>query len=425
MSKFRFIFILLLIHTISVFAQTSSKRFCQELVSSNQNTAHVDKNEPNRKLELSFLFNAIFTPQKIVEIKGLPQSPLTNRYSESSSTELKYVFILTPQEFLTKKERKALKDLKRNLKVEFNNLKDSILFKELSNTTDINHCLKYFNEHEEKMKKILSLDSKIKTLKKLQAKDQNLQTYKLIRSKTKFLLKDGWKIIEGATYYRANELLNNNATRAIFIAHSAKDGRILDAKNNTIPSNFFKSMPNSLAQIIMYSCNSLKVIKHYDIKSTRDNYEYFYPLTVKRYKSFLGDTTPILSLKKIKALSLKSYSDKIQHSKKCQFSIESQHTNPGYSLYLNNNYIGSLSNTRNVNSFEFDCSLLTSKNSIKVFRTKDSRLVSTNDRFISIKINTIDKHEVRFFKNHYSKINSNHIVSLINFNYKTTHKEKL
>ena len=431
LSKYLIILILLVSNNLwaNASVETSKKAFCTELVANNLKKQNTDSPESKRLSfgkQFNLIFNILFTPKNIVEMNTLELSEdfteegiISKQDMDESSHSVngkKYAFLFIKEAFISQEENRKLKSLKKSLRKRQSQINDLDFTRELKNITDQSRCQTLVEQYSEDYNRVIQLSQDIDRARPLLKEQQDALFYKLTMLKTKFLKRKGWTIIKSATFYKANQLMNQDGVAALFITHSTHSGKIIDANGNTTPKQFFKSIPNSVDKVIMYSCHSNAVIKHYAINSKKRSYVYSYPLVKNQFQLLFKNSIPLISLKKIRK-TLKLKPKKLSSQDKCHVTLNSNHSNDGYNLYLNRHYIGSLNTQKSNHTFAFDCELSKEINYVTIYRTKDSKIDTSGDHFISV---TIDRSLTTDLSNHYSKTTNNHIVSKTKL---TTQKE--
>lgn len=385
--------------TIIVFALSYSighaqleREFCQTYYSPRGAQGTQGDSHLSISKSVSLLYKFVFRPSSLVNIQELEtNSGDTNE--EVSKTVIDFINDVS----LSKEESSRLNGLKKEVKRAKAKLKELGFYQKLKEARSKEECIIAFQVSGIR-DPLSSIEKVASDFQELNEKETASKLFKLSRKKLKVLIKKGWEVIRPLSFNGAHTYIRDNPGKAVLIlAHATPEGMLIDPMGKALPSAFFQNL--SIDALIIYSCYTEEVIKHYGFRHLRNIKNYYYPLPHSSWEKVVGNgKIPVEGLSAVLKLQLRKGIASIPE-RGCIFLTGKNNSSMG--VFLNKVYVGQLRE-----EVSFSCNLLKTGNLLEIYNV--TNLPFTKDP--QIESIYLDGTNI-FLKTYMSPINNKHIVT--------------
>ena len=368
------------------------REFCQKYYTPESSQESKTNSHLSISKSVSLLYKFVFRPSSLVSIQKL-ETNTEEINEEVSRTVIDFINDVS----LSREEKNRLNGLKREVKKAKAKLKKLGFHQMLKDAGSIEECTIAFQ--------VAGIRDPLDTIQKIASDYQELsekesasQLFKLSRKKLKIFIKKGWKIIRPSSFNEAHTYIRDNPERAVlFLAHATPDGMLIDPSGKALPSGFFRNL--SINSLIVYSCYTEEVMKHYGFRHLRNIKNYYYPLPHPSWVKVVGNgKIPVEGLTAVLKLQLRKSPASLSEGE-CILLTEKNNSSMG--VFLNKVYVGQLRE-----EVSFSCSLLKTGNLLEIYNV--TNLPFTED----LKLESIHLNGTTIFlKTYISPINNKHIVT--------------
>jgi hypothetical protein len=274
------------------------------------------------------LFIQVYRPDQMVDVHLLNPSPGTKQKSDGE----KMIFVLLPNPDLSQDDELKIQETialwKQVKKL------DLVRKMQLKINLDQSTCVQMTNEKPDDFKIIQAFHASEFANNHLIAKKMDAAAYAGVDESLKKYSKDGWKIVKTNHYANVYQALQTQSkiTEIMFILHSITDGSkgvqentglLYDASLNVLPKDFFLAMPSTIRKVLLMSCHSNEIIRHYGITDSSVHYDFYYSVPTPRFEASLKGSFPQNARYAFKKASRSATTVRVVHAKDCRLEIES------------------------------------------------------------------------------------------------------